>query len=659
MPNDNVIKIRWRHGKTRSQHNKTGCQHDEAPPRSRFGSESRESQGDGSFAVDHKGNKWGNKPIFKQELEDNETPLTLLRRWKRGNVLRRGFEAKAKAFLRTSLVMEGDAPKIQALVASPDQLLDEVLDKVKDLDIEIILGEEETLVPFVVVKAYNFNMKATFGDEEMSAEWERTIGGVSSGHGGTIISTRPTGSRLRAQSGQGMEGICADNAGGQYHDQLHEQAHTSLCKQIRGQGQATICSHSIELKELGVDSVHEKAYVLDPQGPQGGILKLGQSIVAIEQSMLIVSEDSGIRRGCLQAAVCINSTNWSDSNTTLLVPGTSQLLCFFLLLIDEWQDDGVSVRVKRPSDYNPLLAAALGPSQPSAHLNLAAVGLVPGAMGVADGPDRIFVGGLPYYLTEEQIVDLLSSFGSLGAFDLVKDRETGNSKGYGFCVYKDPAVIDIACAALNGLKMGDRTLTVRRASASLLNCPEVYTFSYPQSRMKDVRYHELGARTEVFLYFVTCSGQPKPEQADVLVQAQQQIAVQKLALQLGGATSVSGMMPGLTNESEYTYSSSAASKVVQLSQVVGPDELRDDNEYEEILEDMRDECGTLTNLVIPRPGSSDSEDPLGVGMVFVEYSDTHGAAKAVAALNGRKFGGNIVLATFYPEEKFLHGDYGG
>lgn len=36
---------------------------------------------------------------------------------------------------------------------------------------------------------------------------------------------------------------------------------------------------------------------------------------------------------------------------------------------------GVSVRVRRPTDYNPSLAAALGPGQPSPHLNLSAVGL--------------------------------------------------------------------------------------------------------------------------------------------------------------------------------------------------------------------------------------------------------------------------------------------
>jgi hypothetical protein len=28
-------------------------------------------------------------------------------------------------------------------------------------------------------------------------------------------------------------------------------------------------------------------------------------------------------------------------------------------------------------------------------------------------------------------------------------------------------------------------------------------------------------------------------------------------------------------------------------------------------------------------------------------------------LHGRKFGGNTVIATYYPEEKFIHGDYGG
>ncbi|GKC25733.1 splicing factor U2af large subunit B isoform X3, partial [Tanacetum coccineum] len=90
--------------------------------------------------------------------------------------------------------------------------------------------------------------------------------------------------------------------------------------------------------------------------------------------------------------------------------------------------------------------ATLGPSQPNPNLNL----------GV--------VHGLPYYSTAAQVRELLDSFVDLRGFDLVKDRETGNSKGYAFCVYQDLSVMDIACAATNGIKMGDRTLTVRRAN---------------------------------------------------------------------------------------------------------------------------------------------------------------------------------------------------
>ncbi|KAL1357933.1 splicing factor U2af large subunit A [Arachis duranensis] len=265
--------------------------------------------------------------------------------------------------------------------------------------------------------------------------------------------------------------------------------------------------------------------------------------------------------------------------------------------------EGAPVKVRRPTDYNPSLAATLGPSQPNPNLNLGAVGLTPGSAGGLDGPDRIFVGGLPYYFTETQIRELLETFGPLRGFDLVKDRETGNSKGYAFCVYQDLAVTDIACAALNGIKMGDKTLTVRRANQ--------------------------GANPQ----------QPKPEQESILMHAQQQIALQKLMLQ-----------PALV-----------ATKVVCLTHAVSSDELKDDEDYEEILDDMRQECskfGTLVNVVIPRPQPNGEATP-GVGKVFLEYVDVDGATKARAGLNGRKFGGNQVVAVFYPENKFAQGDYEG
>ncbi|XP_058228604.1 splicing factor U2af large subunit B-like isoform X2 [Rhododendron vialii] len=263
--------------------------------------------------------------------------------------------------------------------------------------------------------------------------------------------------------------------------------------------------------------------------------------------------------------------------------------------------EGAPVKVRRPSDYNPSLAATLGPSQPNPNLNLAAVGLTPGSAGGLEGPDRIFVGGLPYYFTEVQIRELLESFGPLRGFDLVKDRETGNSKGYAFCVYQELAVTDIACAALNGIKMGDKTLTVRRANQG--------------------------------------TTQPKPEQENVLLHAQQQIALQRLMLQ----------------------PAALATKVVCLTQAVNVDELIDDEVYEDIIEDMRVECGkfgTLEKVVIPRPNPNGEPTP-GLGKVFLEYVDIDGATKARQGLNGRKFDGNQVVAVFYPENKFAEADYDG
>ncbi|GAA0140909.1 hypothetical protein LIER_02173 [Lithospermum erythrorhizon] len=264
--------------------------------------------------------------------------------------------------------------------------------------------------------------------------------------------------------------------------------------------------------------------------------------------------------------------------------------------------EGAPVKVRRPTDYIPTLAATLGPSQPNPELNLAAVGLAPGSTGGLEGPDRIFVGGLPYYFTDAQIRDLLESFGSLRGFNLVKDGETGNSKGYAFCVYNDTSVTDITCAALNGMKLGDKTLTVHRAIQGTV--------------------------------------EPKPEQESTLLHAQQQIALQKLLLQPAALL---------------------ATKVLCLTQVVQPEELMEDEDYEDILEDMKVECskfGTLVNVVIPRPNPTGEPTP-GIGKVFLEYADVEGSTKARQGLRGRKFGGNAVVAVFYPENKFAEREYGG
>lgn len=55
---------------------------------------------------------------------------------------------------------------------------------------------------------------------------------------------------------------------------------------------------------------------------------------------------------------------------------------------------------------------------------------VPGVVStnVPDSINKVFVGGLPTYLNEEQTQELLKSFGELKAFNLVRENGTGPSK---------------------------------------------------------------------------------------------------------------------------------------------------------------------------------------------------------------------------------------
>jgi cold-inducible RNA-binding protein len=75
----------------------------------------------------------------------------------------------------------------------------------------------------------------------------------------------------------------------------------------------------------------------------------------------------------------------------------------------------------------------------------------------------IYVGNLQYNSTEEQIEQLFSEYGKVNSVKLIKDRETGRSRGFGFVEMEDQEGANAAIQALDGKDVGGRNLRVNEA----------------------------------------------------------------------------------------------------------------------------------------------------------------------------------------------------
>ncbi|MGH7260098.1 MAG: RNA recognition motif domain-containing protein [Nitrospiraceae bacterium] len=76
---------------------------------------------------------------------------------------------------------------------------------------------------------------------------------------------------------------------------------------------------------------------------------------------------------------------------------------------------------------------------------------------------KIYVGGLPYAATEQQLSDLFAQHGAVESARVITDKFTGQSRGFGFVEMTTGEDAQKAISALNGTQMDGRTLTVNEA----------------------------------------------------------------------------------------------------------------------------------------------------------------------------------------------------
>ena len=76
---------------------------------------------------------------------------------------------------------------------------------------------------------------------------------------------------------------------------------------------------------------------------------------------------------------------------------------------------------------------------------------------------KIFIGSLSYNVTEENLRKTFSAFGEVASATVIKDEQSGQSKGFGFVEMPVQAEAQSAIAALNGQAFKGRTITVNEA----------------------------------------------------------------------------------------------------------------------------------------------------------------------------------------------------
>jgi RNA recognition motif-containing protein len=76
---------------------------------------------------------------------------------------------------------------------------------------------------------------------------------------------------------------------------------------------------------------------------------------------------------------------------------------------------------------------------------------------------KLYVGNLPYTTTEDELRNLFSQAGTVASVAVIKDRDTGQSKGFAFVEMSNQVEAEKAISMFNGRSMGQREMRVSLA----------------------------------------------------------------------------------------------------------------------------------------------------------------------------------------------------
>lgn len=232
---------------------------------------------------------------------------------------------------------------------------------------------------------------------------------------------------------------------------------------------------------------------------------------------------------------------------------------------------------------------------------------------------RVYVGNIPFWITEQEITQIFSAFGTVTGINMPRDGMPPQTKGYCFVEYVEPAAVSNAIASLQGFVLGGRVLKVnqptqQRSPQGLSGVIAVPVAAPQGGLMRSIAVTPTAA------------------------------AVVPGVVQLGAEVTPSApAAPVVQQETVFKPPSApVTSKVLCLENMVGPGEADDD-----LADEVGEECGNfgkVKRVTVQLVGKKKEV------RVLVTFKEIAGVEKAIANMNGRFFGGRQVRAAPYKEE---------
>jgi len=268
-------------------------------------------------------------------------------------------------------------------------------------------------------------------------------------------------------------------------------------------------------------------------------------------------------------------------------------------------------------------------------------GLIP--THVENGPYKVFLGNIPPTLDERMLKAIISEFGQLAAFNLVRDPVTNASKRYAFFLLEDTSRTLPTVTALNGFKLGDYVLTCSLALSGRQNsemppggtspAPLTLASATSGASFSGVPAPAQGSNDQQFRAGAV-AGAPvypsvQPQAGQATPQPGSRTPLPKLKTPLPAPPPLEVFPPQPTGE---------PSRVLVMQNMVTEEMLK--REYDDIALDTREEFKQF--------GAIKSISGMGA-LVYLVFEDLESAKRAAIDAHGRVFDGHKVCVQYMPE----------